>query len=371
LLRYKFNLWQYFFRRSDLFFWLYLLAISFNLLCAKDKRIALSLYKDLTMGAIFIYFLIKNEIDFYTSKKIFYVLCFCAGLVSFFGITEMLTRSNWIYKYYAKTPFYFRFIGYRMMSTLVHPNVLGSYLIVCVPLAYYFFKNRYILKIEFLNLATPIFMLTVFALALTFSRGTWIASLLMFSVWLWIKNKKKWILFIWLMLIFFCCFVQLAAKYGYLKGERFGIISLLRYISDSHRIRNYFTTFKILKQHPWVGIGLNHYRLLFNQYSSSSIEYELRVPESMYLEHLAETGIIGFLGLVILLTHTVRKAWLGYRKLADENKEMLLVIIMSFMGLLFNLAFYDGFLWNTPFYLFWILLAVLNSFDKQNRIKQV
>jgi O-antigen ligase len=81
------------------------------------------------------------------------------------------------------------------------------------------------------------------------------------------------------------------------------------------------------------------------------------IPESIYLMHLAETGILGFLGLVILLTQVLRRAWLN----CHLQGEISFIMMMSFLGLLFNLASFDGFLWKTPFYLFWIFLALINA----------
>ena len=119
----------------------------------------------------------------------------------------------------------------------------------------------------------------------------------------------------------------------------------------------------MLKAHPFFGIGLFQYRFLFNQYSSVRLPYVVMIPESSYLMHLAETGIIGFSAFILLLV-TLLKRGFAYlkREVSSEKKNIFLFIFLGFIGLLFNMGTYDAFLWHTPFYLFWVFFGILSSF---------
>ncbi|MCU0666411.1 MAG: O-antigen ligase family protein [Candidatus Omnitrophica bacterium] len=352
--RHKFNVKEYFFNKSDLFFWIYLALISVNIWFAEDKTLAWNFYRDLSLSAIPIYFLYKNEINNKNIRQLLYGLCLCGLVISLFGHIEMLLKKNFIYEYFVDNFFYQRFIKEgRMMSTLIHPNILGSYLVACVPIAYYFYRKAQSLRMRALNLS--LFLLVLSALFLTYSRGTYLAFLLMLSIWAFLKKKHGWILLIWGGFIIFSI-ISTSAFADASLGKRFGIEHLFNYLRYSHRTMQYSITANMLKAHPFVGIGLNHYRMLFNQYSGKiRLSHEVMIPDSIYLMHLAETGLIGFTGLVLFLIHIVKKAAGSYKKMAGDNKDMFFALILGFTGLLINMATFDGFLWWTPFYLFWAL----------------
>lgn len=356
--RHKFNAQKYFFSKDDSFFWLYLLLISANIWSATDITIARAFYKDLSITAILIYFLFKNEINEKNMRQLFYGLCLCGAAISLFGHLEMLLQKNFLYEYFVDNFFYPRFIkGGRMMSTLMHPNILGSYLVACVPAAYYFYKKAHSLRIRALNLS--IFLLILSAIFLSYSRGTWLAFLLILSIWAFLKKKFSWLFFIWSAFILFLIISSSTFAAAGL-GKRFGMEPLFSYLRYAHRTTQYFITANMLKAHPFVGIGLNHYRMLFNQYSGGiKLPYEIMIPDSIYLMHLAETGLIGLAGLLLFLFNLLGKARRAYKKLQGSEKEVFFALIMGFTGLLFNLASFDGFLWRTPLYLFWVFSGVI------------
>lgn len=361
LYKHRFSISQYFFQKCDFAFWLYLLLISVNIWFGKDKKTALNFYKDFSTAAILVYFLIKNGIDARNIKKVLYFLCICAGVVSIFGIMEMFMKVNIIYEKYVNNFFYQRFLGERMMSTLMHPNILGAYLISTAPLAYYFYKSKDSPRIKYFNLV--IFALIICAIFLTFSRGTYLAVLFMLSVWFWVKRKKKWLVAIWLIALLLSFISQLSVL-GDNINYRFGLKNLWDYLKYGHRTINYFVSWNMFKTHPFVGIGLSHYRMLFDHYVNFQLDYEVMIPDSIYLMHLAETGLIGIIGLVVLLLYLLKNALVTYKKIVGDNKELLFAILMSFVALLINMATFDGLLWKTTFYLFWVLLSILNVTEK-------
>ncbi len=291
-------------------------------------------------------------------KRIFYVLFICAGIVSFFGLLEMFFSTNVLYKYFLQNPFYGRFIGKRMMSALVHPNILGAYLLPCIPLASYFYRYAETYKRRLFNLTVLCFIAA--GVFLSFSRGTWIACLIMFSFWLWQKGKTKRIIYIWLGFLTWSALASLSL-FGQGFARRFGIVRLFYYLRFSHRAKNYHVTWEMLKEHPFVGIGLDCYRKFFGQYSNLRFSEEVKVPDSIYLMHLAETGLLGFLGLFLLLGYVLGRAWKIYKRLETKEREFIFAVLLGFIGLIVNMASFDGFLWKTPFYLFWIFLAVLSA----------
>ncbi|MDD2752269.1 MAG: O-antigen ligase family protein [Candidatus Omnitrophica bacterium] len=348
LARQHFNFREVFLNPATAIFSAYLLLLLPGVFFSAQPRAALSFYKDLALSAALVFFIFRGLAKSEDCQEIIYCLVVCAGIVSFLGMLEMFFKTNPIYLLLVDNPYYSRFIGKRMMSTLVHPNIVGAYLIACVPLASYFYRSARNDKLKLLNLA--FFCLIISGIILSFSRGTWIACLLMCSFWLWQKGKNKWIIYLWLTSFVFSA-VCATSIFGANFAKRFGIIRLLYYVRFSHRAKNYIITWEALKEHPFVGIGLNCYREFTAYFSRFRLTPEVRVPDSIYLMHLAETGLIGFLGLALLLGYILKKAW--------RNRQSAL--FLGFLGLLINMASFDGFLWQTPFYLFWIYLALLSA----------
>jgi len=356
---------RYFFQKRDLFIWLYLVLISFNLWFAQDKKLAMGFYKDLSVVVIALYFLIKNELRFEEIKSMMRVLAISAGLISLFGLWEMVSGTNIIYEKYIGNVFYSRFIGNRMMATLIHPNILGSYLISCFPLAYYFFKDERLKRCRWINM--PILILISIGAILTFSRGTWIAFILMVSLWGLLRKRWKPVVFIWIaFFIFIMAANQPLSNLNKSIRYRFNIGTLINYTKYSHRTTQYLVTSNMLREHPLAGIGLNHYRMLFDKYSARKFSYEVMIPDSVYLMHLAETGLLGFCGLVIILIVVLRRGFNRLRTLNANERNLFFAILIGFIGLLFSMAFFDGFLWKTPLYLFWVFITILSDVIKTN-----
>ena len=78
-------------------------------------------------------------------------------------------------------------------------------------------------------------------------------------------------------------------------------------------------------QHPIFGVGLNHFRILFDKFYLSKpiiqfIPYEIKIADNMYLTLIAETGIIGFTGFIIFIFSLFRKGMRNFHSLNNESK---------------------------------------------------
>ncbi|MCX6723470.1 MAG: O-antigen ligase family protein [Candidatus Staskawiczbacteria bacterium] len=267
----------------------------------------------------------------------------------------MILKSNIIYERFVNNYFYGRFIAQgRMMSTLMHPNILGAYFIGCIPLAFYFYKNEARDRTRYVNLAIFLFILS--GVFLTFSRGTWFACLIMISIVMFSKKRVA----LSFSLIVSQPFISENLKY------RFGMEYLWEYLKNGHRTIAYIVTAKMIEQHPFVGVGLSHYRMLFDQYLNIKLPREVMIPDSIYLMHLAEAGLLGFTGFIIFLTSIIKKGFYCCRNLNGDFRNISFAMLVGFTALLFNMAFFDGFLWKTSFYLFWLFAGILSALYKDS-----
>lgn len=348
----------YFFSRQDIFFWVYLAALSCNIWFAPNRSSVWGYYRHFSITAIAIYFLFKNEVTYLNARRILSGLCLCAGVVAILGLVEGLTRYNFIYEHLVDNYFYRRYLSEgRVMSTLMHPNILGAYLIACVPAAWYLYKSEPRRAIK--TLRWTAFLLILSVMLLTFSRGTIFSFMLLLTVWLSLRRRIKWLLVIWAVFLI----LMFAGSQPWARGTvigRFGINGM-RY---GNRIMQYPITFNMFLQHPIAGIGLTNYRVLFDQYASNRLPFEFMIPESIYLMQLAEAGILGFTGFLFFLISLIRGVLRRYFNFNTDQKELLCAVMLGLGGLLLNMGTFDGFLWRTPLYLFWIFAGILSGLER-------
>ncbi|MBI4991182.1 O-antigen ligase family protein [Candidatus Gottesmanbacteria bacterium] len=184
----------------------------------------------------------------------------------------------------------------RSYATFPHPNVLGGFLAVVLPLLLAAIFNLY--KI-FRKIHIFWFLLSILVgfitLIITFSRAAWLTAFLGFFLILlnrkkvflnWLKNHQNLTLIIFYGLIFFSVVTPLLfPKNSFMKGESW---------EERSQLTN--ATLSITLSHPYIGVGLNNFivqvRPFINLYSGI---YQFQPVHNIYLLIFAETGLIGFL----------------------------------------------------------------------------
>ena len=175
---------------------------------------------------------------------------------------------------------------------------------------------------------------------------------------MYIKKRSLAKRFIFIVFILYLAFViiSLPIKNPYIK--RLGWDGLVGWFY--YRGERVNTTFKILKDYPFFGVGLNNYRILFDKYHSyHSTPYEFKIPDNMYLMILGETGIVGFLAFMLFIFSLFRNAFATICLIKeDELREFLIVVIIAIVGILINMSTYELLYWFEPTYQFWILVGM-------------
>lgn len=147
----------------------------------------------------------------------------------------------------------------------------------------------------------------------------------------------------------------------YLRAD-FGLIKRLAMVSDQatvdtavYRIETLIASFELLKKSPLVGVGLGNYRYYIDVSNTiedpvqkSHYQDTLEDAHSLIGQTAAETGVIGLLGLLFLVTGFIRRDYILFKK----NKSRLLVYtaaswVLFFYGLAnpFNTLFLTGWFW--------------------------
>jgi O-antigen ligase len=356
----------YLFRSSDWPLWIFLLSISINVFFAQQRNTAFNTYLDLAIPLFCIFYLMKD--DLFCGKNfnlLLKAICICSILVSLGGILESIFAYNPIYEHYIKNPFYERYISgvVRPMSTQFNPVVLGSYLLGCLPFNFILFKQS---RRFFKLLGGLGIVLSIVVIILVFSRGVFLGLLTLIITYLLIQKKYRTLFIFFIALILF---ISLCSYLPY-PVNRFGKSQLItenRGILSDYRFSRCATAWNIIRDHPFVGIGFQHFRIRFYEYytSKSVVLNEFMIADNMYLTILAETGITGFAAFLIFISSLFLK---GYKKLIkfkqdSRSRQQLALVLSVFLGLLVNAGAYEIFYWQNPYMFFCIIAGLIKAYD--------
>jgi O-antigen ligase len=356
----------------DLFFFLYIFILTFGLNFSQDKFSAIERYTISVMPIPFLYFSLRFQnmrTIFFTSLIIFLF----SNLVVISGILEVIYGENIIYELWIKNPFYHRFIHQtpRIMSTLMHPTIFGSFILGSLPFSFFLHSHtRPPFKI-LVEISIPILILGI---VFSFSRGNVFGLFVSTLTFLYLKRRVRYIKF---MIIAFLILLILASS-ALKRDFSFFRLSLSGFCGQWWQTKTEMAniTVKILKEHPFLGVGLNHFRLKFDIYSSEnfkSIErhirkaggdpYEWKTPDNMYLLILSETGLLGFLSFILFLLFLIKRA-LAFLNITDDAMagDFTITLLSGIVGLLISMNTYDLFYWINPLLLFWFLAGTLSAF---------
>jgi len=287
-------------------------------------------------------------------KRVALIICTYSIIVAIVAILELFFKKNALYEYFITNNYYFRYRGYRPMSTQFNPVVLGTFLLGCLPFNFSLFANYKRRLTRILGLLSS--FLSIAIIMLTFSRGVFLSYAAAGLFFLWVSKKKNLILFfiITLFSVITICSYQKSANLS-----RFGFNRLVMGSYDSiiseYRLDRVKMTARVLKDHPFFGIGFNNFRFRFDEYSGKQSKgeiYEFKIPDNMYLSFLAETGLIGTIGLLVFIFWILHE---GLRKKA-------IIPLTALIGLLVNMGAYELFYWNNPFMLFCLLCGFIAGF---------
>jgi len=347
--------------------WLFLVSLWAGTFCAAERYSTLKTYFYLVKTLVLFFyigkFMFRQDKD---NNSVFITICVCSGLVAVIGILEFYFRKNILYEYFIANPYYGRYIQLhpRLMSTQLNPAILGSYLLGCLPFCFYVIRNKS-LYLRLLGIFSSTLGLIV--IILTFSRGVFGGLIVLILFYLWYQRKKK---LVFVSSLFLILFITLYSHQRYPILNRLGFETTVFGQHDirisSYRINRVNMAFRMLKDHPFAGVGLNQFRVRFQEYYSGkkgqAVPYEFRIPDNMYLTFVSETGIIGTIGFFVFIIFLL-KTGLGYlSKITEEKKrQMLIASLSAFVVLLVNMSTYELFYWYNPYILFCLICGFIQG----------
>jgi len=374
-----------------------------SIFLASDKILAIYKFFNLILGAGLLWILIKAEYDYI---KLIY--SFLAGifLQAGLGLWQFLTQSTFANKWLGLAQHIPSIGGTSVIETLNgerwlrayggldHPNILGGVMVTGILiLIWIYIKNNFqfsifnppaeqageragfkLFKLFIFYFTFIIFILTLF---FTFSRGAWLALIisLIFIILMFLKIKEYFNLknLLKLLTIAIVLFLVLIYQYKNLIITRTSGEARLEIKSTEERVESYKLAYKIIKEHPFFGVGIGNYELSIKKINPQMPSYFYQPVHNTLTLILGEIGIFGLIILIYLLILYFKFIILNYK---DENKNFKLIINLSLILAIFILIFFDHWFWSLHFgiiFIFFImgLIFIIISKERENLIEKI
>jgi O-antigen ligase len=182
----------------------------------------------------------------------------------------------------------------RAYGTFPHPNILAGFLVISLILSFYLYPR--LKKIYQKNILVILSVISSTALFFTFSRGAWIAVVIISFYYIFLLKKKKILPTVCLIL-----FILLSVIYLPLVKTRITGTERLEVKSNIERVSGYTQSFEVIKKHPLLGVGAGNYTVELQKIYPDQSAWDYMPVHNIYLLLLAELGIINLLILMFLI----------------------------------------------------------------------
>ncbi len=270
-------------------------------------------------------FFLASQADDKQKKSLIKIIVISASIISLYSIYQYFWGYQWTLDYLKKmnsdllsTSSYAKdiLVAKRAIGTFPSPNILGGYLITVLFLSLSLMENN---KRRVIWYLAPV--LITIALILTKSLGAWLslvsASLILFLLSYKSFKYKKLIIPLFTIsavsIIFFILFTR---------QER--LLDLSNHQNSIVQRLNYWrTAIAIIKDHPILGVGPGNFQEVFLNYKTG-VTTDTRYAHNIFLHQWTETGMLGFVSLLFLVTIFFKKNLFKSRYLFSASLAFIL-----------------------------------------------
>ncbi len=237
-------------------------------------------------------------------------------------------------------------------------TIYGAIVAYAVPLVIgLYFSKKHTPLVQSIILLLVIIMIT--GLYFSYTRAAWLSVMVSFAVWIVVKLRIKFRLIAGLSLAFSLILVvfwdqiqmELERNKSEHTTEQFGerlqsATNVTTDASNLERINRWSCAIEMFKDCPVFGFGPGTYAFEYARFQSpenltiiSTNFGNLGNAHSEYLGALAETGLLGFLLIIMIVGVVIWKALTLYNKWPREDKEsrtLLLAMVLSLVSYFFH-----------------------------------
>jgi O-antigen ligase len=258
----------------------------------------------------------------------------------------------------------FLFIGdpsARASGALLNANALGSYFLFSVPLGIVLALDEQKKKRKYLLAGGSIII--AISYFLTFSYTSWVSFVLPGAVILVVYRKQIFTLknIFWVIgLVVLLLVIVVGIRYSNSKDFQ-QAIQLQKTITVSHFNSSFSqrwnfirSTVNMFADHVLTGTGLATYQQVYPRYALTVLE-QPRYAHNYYLQTAAETGIVGFLGLLGFLIALLVRSWQAIKRNFGDiaKRPYVMGLGLGLLGSIIHSLFDFGWQFPAVFLLFW------------------
>ena len=201
------------------------------------------------------------------------------------------------------------------------------------------------------------FVSVIIGLLANKSRGAWLTCLALCPIvsWEYIKRDSKKLTVFALLIVSFFGFIALNPTYN----QRFrSITNTTTDISNADRIWSWKSTKNMITDNPILGVGFDQFRPVYiAKYKFPQEGQNLVHTHNNFLQILAETGIVGLVGLIYMLGYFL---WRSFKDYFKNKNPYDLLICSTIIGYLIIFGQIEYTLDNSSgMRMFWFLIASL------------
>ncbi|WP_216368930.1 O-antigen ligase family protein [Dictyobacter arantiisoli] len=353
-------------------FWLWGLFLGFTIYPAIRGGLvmtydAASFYPSDIMGALLMYWIGSLIVyDKWRLRFFFFLFSCLASLLALHTLYQNFTgtilfASSKVAVFLSQSDVaYYQMSGTNVQRTgsfFIDPNWNGAFL----AMAFFLPTGLFISETNCWRKLCALLMMTVILLALmcTYSTGAWVAFL--FGIGVLCLFSGKMLYCIALPIASFCVAVLLATLFPS------QIALQMRHISANNelslRIATWQTALRVIRAHPWDGVGLGHqiYLIQSNIYRVPAQFVMLSHPHDSYLEWAAMAGIPVAGIFISLLIATLWLAYRNWRCFRGASRTLIGSGIAAMVTLSINSISINGWTHFALAMMAWLILGAISS----------
>ena len=228
-------------------------------------------------------------------------------------------------------------------SSFNHYNDLGGYLVVILSFVSALLLSNNFFRIKTIGLSILAILSTV-VIIFTFSRGSWLAMFISFIFMVILSGKNfKLLIPVFLIAIILFLFPMFHER----------LLFTFKEGGDSDRFRYWLVAWKMINDHPFLGIGMGTFMANFSKYLPG---INAAYAHNCYLQIWAETGIFSLISFMLFVSSFI---YLGIKKFLVSKSFLLLGLLSGVIGFLVQ-SFFDTNLYSLRLaVLFWVWVGLI------------
>ena len=237
------------------------------------------------------------------------------------------------------------------------PNTLGGYLVLMMSLMLgLLFTRNALPSRKYSPILIFFVLLALIPFLFTGSRGAYLAAIPMYFGFLFLSEKKTFLMVGMIFMIIFGALllpqpIKERVLYTFkkqealhLRGKQEAMFGLMLDVSASERIRSMKSALRDFKKHPLLGFGVTGWKFL----------------DAQYLRVLVETGLLGMVAFLGLLITLIREVWRIYHSLQDKYfKGIAFGFFVGILALIVHATSANTFIIVRIMEPFWFLAAIV------------